>query len=339
MRFFRAVFYIAGFTLLVMFLTTTARADVSPAPLTQATARIIGGIETDPSDWPFMAVLVENGETPENGFHCGGSLIAATWVVTAAHCVVSSWGAVSLPNAIDVYLGKHLLSDSNGQKFSVKRVIPHPNYDNDTANNDIALLELSTAAPTSVYTPVKLVAQNDPDNLTTVGTISTAVGWGATNSGGYIYPDELRQVNLPIYDFETAKASYATYGYTLTDTMLPAGYSAGGKDACSGDSGGPLLVPTADNSEYVLAGVTSWGEGCAQPDLPGIWTKISVLASWVTSYTDETVPSYDFSDADNDGVPNVWDECADTPSGTPTDNKGCPAEVTPTVVVIPLFPE
>ncbi len=284
-----------------------------------------------------MAALVSKNQSPYNGQFCGGSLIAENWIVTAAHCVVPSSGYTLSPGAIDVYLGKTLLSDSNGEKHSVTQVIPHPNYDPSTINYDIALLQLSTPA-SSTYTPVKLVPTDDPDNLTTTGTVATAIGWGSTNSSGTIYPDELRQVDLPIYDFETAKTAYSSYGYTLTDQMIAAGYSQGGKDACSGDSGGPLVVPSPDGTVYVLAGVTSWGEGCAQAELPGIWSRVSALSSWVTQYAGETYEvtptDCECTDTDNDGVPDAWDDCADTPANSAVYNTGCPASSK--IIVVPI---
>ena len=61
--------------------------------------------------------------------------------------------------------------------------------------------------------------------------------------------------------------------------MICAAVPGGGKDACQGDSGGPLVV------DGKLAGIVSWGVGCAEPQYPGVYSNVATLKSFVTQET------------------------------------------------------
>ncbi len=244
----------------------------SPEP--KKSARIVGGHEAEPGDWPWMAALVEGDVSSiYDGHFCGGSLIHPRWVVTAAHCVRDERLGIDMaPEDIDVVLGVHNLKNDTGQRIKVRRIISHPSYDDDLYDSDIALLELEEEASQQ---PVSLV----PKGSVLEGKEAIAMGWGNTDPDGFESPETLQQVSLPIVSDETCREAY---GDELTDNMVCAGYAEGGKDSCSGDSGGPLVV--CDGNIWYLSGIVSWGEGCAEPGYYGVYAQVSQLLDFIHEY-------------------------------------------------------
>ncbi|MEM7345319.1 MAG: serine protease, partial [Chloroflexota bacterium] len=99
-----------------------------------------------------------------------------------------------------------------------------------------------------------------------------------------ISPDKLRQVSIPIVS-ESICSSPSSYGGLLTEDMLCAGLLSGGKDACQGDSGGPLVVSEGTNGRWLQVGIVSWGQGCAQPQKYGVYSRVANLNAWVETHT------------------------------------------------------
>lgn len=125
----------------------------------------------------------------------------------------------------------------------------------------------------ALFTPADRAA-----GLDAPGTIAIISGWGDTTEGGNL-PDVLQFAEVPIVSDAEARA---VYGETaVADSMLPAGYDAGGVDTCQGDSGGPLVIEGAVGP--LLAGLTSWSTGCARPGTPGIYTEVSYFNDFILS--------------------------------------------------------
>jgi trypsin len=230
--------------------------------------KIVGGVEASRGEFPFIVSLQAN----YMGHFCGGSLIKKNWVLTAGHCVTGT--------TIDkILIGLQNLSDTkNAEVMKVKRIIRHPQYNENTTDYDFALIELTKD---SAYTPVALNTSeiNIPDTGDT--PMATVAGWGATNENSYSLPNELQKVEVPLVSHNVCNNDYKG---VITDRMICAGYEQGGKDSCQGDSGGPLVAEADDHQRYLI-GVVSWGEGCARAGLPGVYSKVNFAVPWINNTT------------------------------------------------------
>jgi trypsin len=229
---------------------------------------IVGGEEATPGEFPFIVSL----QSKYYGHFCGGSLIKKNWVLTAAHCVDGSIDSV--------VIGLHKRSKLTGtESFTVKRVIAHPSYNTPTAMDyDYALLELdgnSSFEPIAVNGVELSIPKDEASSV-----LATTAGWGTLRAGDWGLPDALQKVSVPLVAPDVCTEAYPG----ITDRMICAGYKAGGKDSCQGDSGGPLMIETTDNQK-VLVGVVSWGQGCADADYYGVYSKVNAVTAWIEEAT------------------------------------------------------
>lgn len=228
-------------------------------------AGIVGGDQATAGDFPFIVSLSRSG-----GSHfCGGSLLNANTVLTAAHCSVGQSAS-----SVQVRAGS-LKRNSGGTLVGVSRITVHPSYASGTYNNDVAIWRLSTPISTSSTISYASLAASGSDPV--AGSQATVAGWGVTTQGGSSSPVDLRKVTVPIISRATCRSQYGTSA--VTTSMFCAGLTAGGKDSCQGDSGGPIIAATSG----ALIGVVSWGEGCAQPNRAGVYAGVGSLYSFISS--------------------------------------------------------
>ncbi|KAL6102393.1 uncharacterized protein ACO6RY_02008 [Pungitius sinensis] len=252
-----------------------AQSDVcGVAPLN---TRIVGGQNAPAGSWPWQVSLHRS-----LGHFCGGSLINSQWVLSAAHCFSSL-----STSGLTVYLGRNTqqLLNINEVSRGVSLVIIHPNYNSQTNDNDVALLQLSSPVTfTNYIRPVCLAAEGSqfPD-----GTSCWVTGWGTTQSDVPLqFPQYLQEVQVPVVSNSRCNAAYGT----ITSNMVCAGPDGGGKDSCQGDSGGPLV--SKNGSQWVQAGVVSFGRGCAIAGFPGVYARVSQYQNWIQSQITSDQPGF-----------------------------------------------
>jgi V8-like Glu-specific endopeptidase len=244
--------------------------------------RIINGEQAQPGKWPWTVSIIQKGYSPFDGHLCAGGLIKNEWVITAAHCFYNYSGSQLLfERHIQVYAGNTNLN-ADGLIIDVESIIIHPDYDDDSSDNDIALLKLKTSL--SQITPIDLMSPDSEFGLE--GNNAVVVGWGTTDVNKSLPSADLMEVILPIVDHDLCRTIYQQdFNITVTDNMICAGYSEGGKDSCMGDSGGPLMVYDTSVERWKLAGLVSWGVGCAAADQYGVYTNAANYLDWSLTNT------------------------------------------------------
>ncbi|MGW3731023.1 S1 family peptidase [Streptomyces sp. F001] len=235
-------------------LLTAPAAVAAPQP-------IVGGTTTTTTAYPFMMQITDASQDQ----FCGGTLVSPTKVVTAAHCMVGE-----TTSSVRVVGGRTYLNGTNGTVSRVSKIWIHPSYTDVTNGDDVAVLTLSTSMP---YTTAPYVSSSQT-SVYAAGTTARILGWGTTSSGGSS-SNQLRTATVPTVSDSSCAGSYGS-DFVASD-MVCAGYTSGGVDTCQGDSGGPLLIGGR------LAGITSWGEGCAAAGYPGIYTRLTTFSSLVTA--------------------------------------------------------
>ncbi|XP_031421444.2 chymotrypsin-like elastase family member 2A, partial [Clupea harengus] len=234
--------------------------------------RVVGGEDVRPHSWPWQISLQynRNGEWTHT---CGGTLISADWVLTAAHCISSS-------NTYRVGLGKHnLKEDELGSQFiPAAKIIEHENYNIFLSRNDIALIKLQT--PVTVSDSVMPACLPEAGFLLPHNAPCYVTGWGRMKTDGP-GSEVLQQALLPVVDHTTCSQP-DWWSVLATEDMVCAG--GDGKVAgCNGDSGGPLNCQSTDAS-WEVHGVVSFGSGtgCNVHQKPTVFMQISSYTDWIS---------------------------------------------------------
>ncbi|EEB10262.1 trypsin, putative [Pediculus humanus corporis] len=243
--------------------------------------RVVGGTESNPGQWPWMAAIFLHG-VRRTEFWCGGSLIGRRHILTAAHCTRDTRQKPFSARQFTVRLGDVDLRSSDEpsqpETYNVVEIRAHPKFSRIGFYNDIAILVLDRDVKKSKFViPLCLPERYRSDNF--VGNRPTVVGWGTTYYGGKESTTQ-RQAELPVWRNEDCDRAYFQ---PIDENFICAGYADGGKDACQGDSGGPLMVHKG--SRWMQIGIVSFGNKCGEPGYPGVYTRVTRYLDWIRQNT------------------------------------------------------
>jgi len=251
-----------------------------PSPWFSGIHRIVNGEETIKNEYPFIAALLARDSSGTKRQFCGGSLIDEYHVLTAAHCVIGYTERDI--NMLRVRLGAHYLSStSQTSEHKVDRIIRHIDFKQTTLDYDVAILTLSTPAPTGASNIQRICLPSI--NVDYNKYQAVVAGWGSTKAVGFSQPDVLKKVVVQIWDNPRCARSYGSDAPGgITARMMCANLP--GKDSCQGDSGGPLFT-CATNHQCTQIGIVSWGISCAHEKYPGVYSRVTALQEWIDRIT------------------------------------------------------
>ncbi|CAK9830131.1 Venom serine protease Bi-VSP [Anthophora retusa] len=243
--------------------------------------RVVGGVPAELGAWPWIAALGfrNNADPSQPLWLCGGSLISARHVLTAAHCAVRR--DLYVVRIGDLYLRR----DNDGAhpvQVEIESRILHPQYKASQFVNDIAVLRLAEDVPLSEYVyPICLPVEDQLRTNNFYRAFPFIAGWGSIGFKGPA-SDALLEIQVPVVSTDSCKQAYSAFKSSVIDhRVLCAGYARGGKDACQGDSGGPLMLPKKQT--FYQIGVVSYGYRCAEPGYPGVYTRVTEFLDFIIS--------------------------------------------------------
>ncbi|MGW0208687.1 S1 family peptidase [Streptomyces sp. NPDC003233] len=247
--------------------TPGAEAPTTPSGGPGASTAIVGGNLVSAKKYPWLMAIYYKGK-----FSCAGELIAPTKVLTAGHC----GHRYTDRERVRVVQGRDDVRGSGGRTFRVRSVAVHPRFAfvhrRQIVRGDVAVLTLT--APVRHTKPIAFVGPGD-GGVYRDGTKATILGWGSQGVGGPV--GHLRKATVRTVSDARCRSAYGAYHLSTRDLVCAGNWTSGGVDACTHDSGGPLLIGGR------IAGTVSGGVGCALARLPGTYARLTTFSQWISS--------------------------------------------------------